>query len=186
MFALRMYAFTEPTKDPSRCLIPKAKWQQLTKLDIHLDGLIDIFQCLWKSHQLHISSRAVIVSSWIRRVALNALCVVLDSSSEVARLKLGIPVFPSNRTLLRVDVGLTVFLCLETLNLTQLVEDIRCAMLRKRLLVILNGGGEITLLLVGDTCSSQGFCDEFEICTKLKKIVRIRKTNENGWQGKFT
>lgn len=87
-----------------------------TELGIHLDRLIDILQSLREGGQLGICGSAVIVSSWVGRVTLDTLCIVLDSPYEVTSLELGIPFLTSGMTLLRIDVGLLVFFSLETLS----------------------------------------------------------------------
>jgi hypothetical protein len=98
-----------------------------TKLGIHFDSFIDVLQCLWESHQFHICSRTVVVTSSIGRITLNALRVVLDGSSKIASLKLGVSFLASNGTLFRVNVCFAVFLRLETFEFAQFREDVGCA-----------------------------------------------------------
>lgn len=112
----------------------------LTELDIHLDSLIHILQRLWESDQLHVSSGAIVVSFRVRRITFDAFRVILDGASKVSGFKLDVSFFTRNCALLGVNIGLAIFFGLEALNFTQFVEDIGCAVLGERLLIIFNGG----------------------------------------------
>ena len=144
-----------------------------TEFRIHLDSFIRVFQCLRERHQFHVRCCTVVVTSCISRVPLDTLTVVLDCSCEVTRLELDVTIFPSNSALFGIDVCLAVLLGLQAFKIAQFVENVRCAVFRKGFLIVLDGGLEVSLFLIGETDTTKSLSDQFvvgaQLSTKLRK-----------------
>ena len=151
--------------------------RELTKAGIDLDCFVDVLESIGKRHQLHVRSGTVVVAPRVRRITLDALGVVLDRTSKVSSLELGISFLASDMALLGVDVGLTSLISLQLFNFAQLGEDVGRSMFRQRLSIVLDCSSKITFLLAGGSCSSVGLGYEFVVCADLcerkRSAIRI-------------
>ena len=115
-----------------------------------------------------VRSSAIRVVDSVRRIQLDRLSVRLDRSCEVASLEQVIALLAGGSSLLGVNVLKTGLLCLFTLGLAELVEDVWRTVFRERFLEELDGGGEVALALVCAANAAVRLSDQLEICTNLR------------------
>ena len=141
---------------------------RLDELGVDLDRLFRILQRLRECSKLRVCVRAVVVATRVVRVALDRFGVRLDRSCEVASLEQSIALLAGGSSLLGVNVLKTGLLCLFTLGLAELVEDVWRTVFRERFLEELDGGGEVALALVCAANAAVRLSDQLEICTDLR------------------
>ena len=141
---------------------------RLHELRVDLDRLLRVLQRLRECSELRVCVRAVVVAARVVGIALDRLSVRLDRSCEVASLEQGIALLAGGSSLLGVNVLKTGLLCLFTLGLAELVEDVWRTVFRERFLEELDGGGEVALALVCAANAAVRLSDQLEICTDLR------------------
>lgn len=117
-----------------------------TELRINLDRFLRILQCLGERRQLGVTRRAIVICARIAWVALNALRVRLHSRREVVLLEQYVTLLARLVAQLGVYIRGAVGLGFEPLDVTKLVEDIRGAVLRERLVIELDRGSMVAFL----------------------------------------
>lgn len=129
------------------------------ELGVTLGGLVAVLNGLREGHQLDEGGSTVGVTAGVLGRPLDHLGESLDGTRPVSLLELLLSQFTGLLGLGGVNVGLLLGLGLGLLGVAQLSQDIGCAVLSERLVVVLDGLGKVAQLLVCSTDSSESPVD---------------------------
>ena len=141
--------------------------QQLTKLRIDADCLLRVLECLGKRDELGVCKRTIIVPTRVAGVALDTLRIALHCPGKVALLEQPVALLACFGGQRRVDVSRAVCGCFNSFDLLEFVEDVRCAVLRERLLEEANRVGQVFLFGIGRAYATVRFRSELIVCAEL-------------------
>lgn len=129
------------------------------ELGVALGGLVAVLNSLREGHQLDEGGSPVGEAAGVLGRPLDHLSEGLDGTRPVRLLELLLTQFTGLLGLGGVNVGLLLGLVLGLLGVAQLSQDVGCAVLSERLVVVLDGLGKVAQLLVCSTDSSESPAD---------------------------
>ena len=121
------------------------------ELDVASDCVVAVLHGLWERHELDQSGSPVGKPASVIWCTLHHLGEGVHRGRPVTILELLLTQFAGLLSLRGVNVGLFLGLDLGLFCVAELRQGVRSAMLSERLVVVLDGLREITLLLVGGT-----------------------------------